>query len=46
MGPGVIIDLGRFDFRTAVHLGLTDSAPDVQTSFWITTKIPLTRGGR
>jgi len=39
----VIYDLGRFDVRTAVHLGLTPAAPDVVASLWVTTSFPLRR---
>lgn len=42
-GAGVIYDLGRFDVRTAVHLGLTPAAPDVVASLWVTTSFPLRR---
>lgn len=40
-GVGLIYDLGRFDVRTAVHLGLSRAAPDVVTSLWVTTAFPL-----
>lgn len=46
-GPGVIIDLGGFDLRTGLHVGLTRKAPDVIGSLWVTTAIPLGgNGGR
>lgn len=43
VGAGVIYDLGAFDVRTAVHVGLTRAAPDVVTSLWVTTSLPLRR---
>ncbi len=36
LGPGVIVDAGRFDVRTAVHVGLTREAPDLVFSLWVT----------
>ena len=42
-GAGLIYDLGPFDVRTAVHLGLSPAAPDVVTSLWLTTSFPLGR---
>ena len=36
LGPGVIIDAGRFDIRAAVHGGLTREAPDLVLSLWVT----------
>jgi hypothetical protein len=36
LGPGVIIDAGRFDIRAALHAGLTREAPDLMLSLWIT----------
>jgi hypothetical protein len=43
-GPGIIFDVGPFEIRSAVHFGLTSSAPDVVTSLWISRKFPF-RGG-
>ena len=40
-GPGFRFDFGPFDFRAGVHFRLNDAAPDVASSFWITTKIPF-----
>jgi hypothetical protein len=40
-GVGVIYDLGSFDIRSAVHVGLTSTAPDVAASLWITTSFAL-----
>ena len=37
-GVGIIYDIGSFDIRTALHVGLTDAAPDVSFSLWISTK--------
>ena len=42
-GVGLIQDLGRFDVRAAVHVGLSPAAPDVVTSLWFTTSFPLGR---
>jgi hypothetical protein len=42
-GVGLIHDLGWFDVRTAVHVGLSPAAPDVVTSLWFTTSFPLAR---
>lgn len=42
-GVGLIHDFGRFDVRTAVHVGLSPAAPDVVTSLWVTTSFPLAR---
>lgn len=44
-GVGLIYDLGAFDVRTAVHVGVSRAAPDVVTSLWVTTAFPL-RGDR
>lgn len=40
-GPGVIADLGGFDVRLGLHAGLNREAPDLTTSVWVTTVIPL-----
>ena len=40
-GPGIIFDVGPFDPRSGVHVGLTDDAPDLVVSLWITSKFPL-----
>lgn len=37
-GPGVIVDLGPFDVRTGAHFGLTDAAPDLAATLWISWK--------
>lgn len=42
-GVGLIQDFGRFDVRTAVHVGVSRTAPDVVTSLWVTTALPLRR---
>jgi len=43
-GPGIIFDLGPFEVRSAVHFGLTSSAPDFVTSLWISKEFPLRQG--
>lgn len=40
-GPGIIIDVGAFDFRTGLHVGLTREAPDLTGSLWVTWKWPV-----
>lgn len=40
-GPGLIFDAGVFDVRAGLHFGLTRSAADSSSSFWLTTAIPL-----
>lgn len=40
-GAGLIRKIGQFDVRGAVHLGLSQAAPDVTTSVWITTSFPV-----
>lgn len=40
-GPGIIIDLGPFDIRTGLHIGLTREAPDLTGSLWVTWKWPV-----
>jgi len=40
-GPGVIIDMGRFDLRIGVEAGLTDVSPDVATNIWLGTTFDL-----
>lgn len=40
-GVGLIYDVGSFDIRAGLHAGLTDAAPDVSFSLWITTKLPF-----
>ena len=42
-GAGVIVDVGPFDVRSAVHAGLTREAPDFTASLWISWKWPLWR---
>ncbi len=41
LGPGVIIDAGRFDIRAALHAGLTREAPDLTLSLWVTWDLPI-----
>lgn len=38
LGPGVIVDVGPFDLRTGLHVGLTRAATDLTLSLWITSK--------
>lgn len=40
-GPGLIVDLGGFDVRIGFHAGLNRDAPDLVTSLWVVTAIPL-----
>jgi hypothetical protein len=40
-GLGLIYDVGGFDIRTGLHAGVTDEAPDLSFSLWITTKLPF-----
>lgn len=40
-GPGIIVDLGGVDVRTGLRLGLAPVWPLLETSFWVTIKIPL-----
>lgn len=40
-GAGLIHDLGPFEIRTGVHVGLTRAAPDVVTSLWVSTSFPV-----
>lgn len=41
LGAGVIKDVGNFKVRSAVHVGLTNEAPDVVFNIWFSTKLPL-----
>lgn len=45
-GPGIIVDVGPFDVRSALHVGLTSEAPDLVASLWITWKWQLWSGFR
>jgi hypothetical protein len=40
-GTGLIVDVGRFDFRLGMHAGLTDTSPDLTTNLWMSTKFDL-----
>ena len=40
-GPGIIIQVGPIDLRTALHVGLTREAPDLIGSFWLSWKWPI-----
>ncbi len=37
-GPGIIIQFGPIDLRTALHVGLTREAPDLIGSLWLSWK--------
>ncbi len=41
LGPGIILQLGSFDIRAGLHVGLTSETPDLAVSFWISRKWPL-----
>jgi hypothetical protein len=41
LGIGSIADVGWFDIRLGVHAGLTDAAPDLIASLWLSTEFPL-----
>jgi hypothetical protein len=41
LGTGIIKSIGRFEIRSAIHIGVTNQAPDVVFNFWFSTKIPL-----
>lgn len=41
LGAGVIKDVGNFEIRSAVHVGLSNEAPDVVFNIWFSTKLPL-----
>jgi hypothetical protein len=38
-GPGIIVDLGLFDVRAGLRVGVTREAPDLELTIWITTKV-------
>lgn len=40
-GPGIIADVGPFDVRTGLDVGLTRTAPDLRVSLWVTSKFRL-----
>lgn len=41
LGAGLIYDFGRFDVRTGIHAGLTETAPKLSFNFWIATEFPF-----
>ena len=45
-GPGIIMQVGPIDLRTALHVGLTREAPDLVGSLWLSWKWPIWRRGR
>jgi hypothetical protein len=38
LGPGIILQMGSFDIRGGLHVGLTSETPDLAVSFWISRK--------
>lgn len=42
-GPGIIVDVGRFDVRFGLHVGLTATAPDVVLDAWASRAFALRR---
>ena len=40
-GPGIIVEVGPVDLRTALHVGLTREAPDLIGSLWLSWKWPI-----
>ena len=40
-GPGIIFDVGPFDLRAGLEVGLTGEAADLTPSVWVTSKLPL-----
>lgn len=41
VGPGVIFDVGPFDLRIGLHVGLSGEAADITPSLWVTSKFPV-----
>jgi len=41
VGPGIIFDMGPFDLRAGLHVGLTREAADLTPSVWVTSKFPV-----
>ena len=41
LGVGLIKNFGKFEVRSAIHVGLTDHAPDVVFNIWFSMKIPF-----
>jgi hypothetical protein len=41
LGPGVILDVGPFDVRVGMHVGLTREAANLTPSLWVTSKVPI-----
>jgi hypothetical protein len=44
LGSGIILQLGSFDVRAGVHVGLTSETPDLALSFWISRSWSTGRG--
>jgi hypothetical protein len=42
-GAGAIVDVGIFDLRAGVHVGITEAAEDLRTSIWISKAFALTQ---
>lgn len=40
LGAGFIKDIGSMQLRSAIHIGITNEAPDVVFNFWIARKFP------
>ncbi len=43
-GPGLILDVGPFDIRMGLRMGLTREAPDLTVTLWVTGKRLIWRG--
>jgi hypothetical protein len=46
LGAGLIADLERVEIRAGLHAGLSDAAPDLEASFWLSWKWPVTEAAR
>ena len=40
-GVGLLYDVGSYQLRTGLHVGLTKEAPDVSFNLWIATTVPF-----
>lgn len=43
LGAGLIKDIAGMQLRSAIHIGVTNQAPDIVFNFWIAKKFPLQR---
>ena len=43
LGAGLIKDIGIMQLRSAIHIGVTNEAPDIIFNFWIARKFPFRR---